>query len=60
MIIYLSSRGKRKTQYVFTWEKIQKKKKIFSFQYSILIKLIKKIVDQFYETQINLMLIKIE
>lgn len=60
MIIYLSSRGKRKTQYVLTWEEIQKKKKIFSFQYSILIKLIKKIVDQFYETQINLMLIKIE
>lgn len=60
MIIYLSSRGKRKTQYILTWEEIQKKKKIFSFQYSILIKLIKKIVDQFYETQINLMLIKIE
>lgn len=32
MIIYLSSRGKRKTQYVFTWEKIQKKKNI---QFSI-------------------------
>lgn len=45
---------------MYLLEKKYKKKKIFSFQYSILIKLIKKIVDQFYETQINLMLIKIE
>lgn len=35
MIIYLSSRGKRKTQYVLTWEEIQKKKKysVFNIQY---------------------------
>lgn len=31
MIIYLSSRGKRKTQYILTWEEIQKKKKNIQF-----------------------------